>query len=74
MNGTFASLNGTATNLGEGAVFTFNSQFYEITYQASFAGNSFTGGNDVALLAVPEPAPPPRSSAASPSSSACAAR
>lgn len=56
INGTFTSLNGTATNLSEGSVFLLNSQFYKITYLANFSGNSFGGGNDVALLAViPEP-------------------
>ena len=56
INGTFSSLNGAATNLSEGSIFTMNSQAYEITYQANFATNSFTGGNDIALEAViPEP-------------------
>lgn len=56
ISGTFSSLNGTATNLSEGSIFTLNSQSYEITYQANYATNSFTGGNDIALEAViPEP-------------------
>lgn len=55
INGTFASLNGAPTTLNEGATFFLNSQQYTITYQASFAGNSFTGGNDIALRAIPEP-------------------
>lgn len=55
VGGTFGSLNGVPTTLSQGSIFTFNSQPYEITYLASDAGNSFTGGNDVALLAVPEP-------------------
>ncbi|EDY16755.1 autotransporter-associated beta strand repeat protein [Chthoniobacter flavus Ellin428] len=56
INGTFSSLNGTATNLSQGSIFTLNSQAYEITYQANFATNSFSGGNDIALEAViPEP-------------------
>jgi autotransporter-associated beta strand protein len=56
INGTFASLNQVATNLSEGSVFSLNSQSYQITYLANFSTNSFTGGNDVALLAVvPEP-------------------
>lgn len=57
INGTFGALNGVATSLTEGAQFTFNSQQYTITYQANFAGNSYTGGNDVAvmLVSVPEP-------------------
>lgn len=56
INGTFSSLNGTATNLGEGATFALGTQAYEITYLANYSANSFTGGNDIALLAVvPEP-------------------
>jgi autotransporter-associated beta strand protein len=55
INGTFSSINGTPTALNEGAQFTVNSQQYKITYQANFTGNSFTGGNDVALMAIPEP-------------------
>jgi autotransporter-associated beta strand protein len=57
VNGTFASLNGAATNLAQNAIFSFNSQNYEITYNANFTTNSFTGGNDIALeaVAVPEP-------------------
>jgi autotransporter-associated beta strand protein len=56
INGTFGALNGTPTSLSEGSQFTFNSQVYTITYQASFANDSFTGGNDVALLVgIPEP-------------------
>ncbi|HSI15467.1 MAG TPA: autotransporter-associated beta strand repeat-containing protein [Chthoniobacter sp.] len=56
ISGTFASLNQVATNLGEGSVFSLGSQSYQITYLANFSGNSLSGGNDVALLAVvPEP-------------------
>ena len=55
INGTFGSFNGVTTTLTEGSAFTFGSQVYDITYLASFAGNSATGGNDVALIAVPEP-------------------
>lgn len=56
INGTFSSLNGIATNLSEGSIFSYNSQSYEITYQANYLSNSFTGGNDIALMAViPEP-------------------
>ena len=56
VSGVFTSLNGVATNLNEGSLFTFNSLNYRITYQADFGASSFTGGNDIALLAVPEPA------------------
>ena len=37
--------------------FNVSGQEYQITYQANFEdAPSFTGGNDVALMAVPEPA------------------
>ncbi len=59
INGTFSSLNGVATDLSEGATlstFALGSQAYQITYLANYATNSFTGGHDIALLAVvPEP-------------------
>ncbi|MEP6669812.1 MAG: autotransporter-associated beta strand repeat-containing protein [Chthoniobacter sp.] len=59
ITGTFSSVNGIATDLGEGMTFStgaLGTQAYQITYLANFAGNSFSGGHDVALLAVvPEP-------------------
>lgn len=54
ISGVFTQLNGTATALSEGSVFTWNSQQWQITYQANF-GTSFTGGNDIAIAAIPEP-------------------
>lgn len=55
--GVFSKLNGVTTLLTEGSEFVWNSQYWQITYEADFAGGAFTGGNDVALLAVvPEPA------------------
>jgi hypothetical protein len=51
------AISGTFTGLNEGSTFTVGGQDYQITYQANFETTpSFTGGNDVALLAVPEPA------------------
>lgn len=35
--------------------FTIGSQIFRISYDADSSGNSFNGGNDIALLAVPEP-------------------
>ena len=55
VNGTFTSLNGSATNLGEGQVFALGSQLFEITYHGSYSSNSFTGGQDISLMMVPEP-------------------
>ncbi len=53
--GVFTKLNGVNTTLGEGSLFSFNSQSFQITYTATF-GTSFTGGNDIAIQVVPEPA------------------
>ena len=55
VTGVFGSLNGITTTLSEGSVFTLGSQDFQITYGANSAGNSFTGGNDIAVIAVPEP-------------------
>jgi len=55
VTGTFASLNGVTIPLNEGSQFTFGAQQYLITYTANFEGRSFTDGNDVALMAIPEP-------------------
>ena len=55
IQGVFTSLNGVNTTLGEGSKFTWNSQSWEITYKADSATSSFSGGNDVALMVVPEP-------------------
>lgn len=55
------AVNGTFAGLAEGALFSAGGLQFQITYQANYdsavpANNSFTGGNDVALLAlVPEP-------------------
>ncbi|MEI9896341.1 MAG: hypothetical protein WDN28_21370 [Chthoniobacter sp.] len=43
---------------GPGATLEFGGQDYEISYQADFNGiasGTFTGGNDIALMVVPEP-------------------
>lgn len=59
ISGVFTSLNGVPTTLAEGSEFSWNSQQWKITYQAdytgSYEGSSFTGGNDAAIIVVPEP-------------------
>jgi fibronectin-binding autotransporter adhesin len=55
ITGVFTSLNGVTTTLSEGSDFSWNSQQWRITYQADFGSSSFTGGNDLALLVIPEP-------------------
>jgi autotransporter-associated beta strand protein len=57
VTGVFATLNGVTTNLSQGATFTSGGREFQISYTASgFGGSpSLAGGNDVALLVVPEP-------------------
>lgn len=55
VSGVFASLNGITTNLSQGAIFTSGGQQFVISYTADSAGKTFLGGNDVALMAIPEP-------------------
>lgn len=55
VSGEFTKLNGLTTTLTEGSQFSWNSQDWLITYQADVGGSSFTGGNDVAIVVVPEP-------------------
>ena len=55
VTGVFTKLNGIDTTLAEGSPFTWNSQWWQITYKAK-ATTEFTGGNDIALKVIPEPA------------------
>lgn len=55
INGVFGQLNGVATVLDEGSSFFWNSQEFQITYLADFGSGTFAGGNDIALMAIPEP-------------------
>lgn len=55
ISGIFATLNGAATDLSQGALFTLAGQQFQISYTANSASGTFGGGNDIALLAVPEP-------------------
>lgn len=55
IQGEFSSFNNVVVSLEEGSLFEWNSQQWQITYQADFESLSFTGGNDLALMAVPEP-------------------
>jgi len=55
VTGVFTKLDGADTTLDEGSTFGWNSQSWKITYVAD-AGISFTGGNDIAIKVVPEPA------------------
>ncbi len=55
IDGTFESLNGATTTLTQGSLFTVGAQAFTISYIGHLAGNSFTGGNDLVIQAVPEP-------------------
>lgn len=46
---------GTFSGLAENAIFTIGGNSFQISYFGNSAANSFTGGNDVVLMAVPEP-------------------
>lgn len=51
------AVSGTFTGLAQGALVGNYLGFdWQISYLADSAGNTFTGGNDIALTAVPEPA------------------
>jgi autotransporter-associated beta strand protein len=51
-------ISGTFLNLPEGQTFTVGGQIFRITYQGDFTTNATTGGNDVLLMAIPEPGTP----------------
>ncbi|MDP3849271.1 MAG: autotransporter-associated beta strand repeat-containing protein [Luteolibacter sp.] len=50
------AISGTFSGYAEGGTFTFDSQKFKITYLADYDTTSFTGGNDLALQVIPEPA------------------
>lgn len=55
ISGIFESLNGVLTDLSQGSFFTLGGQGFLISYEGSFIGNTFSGGNDIVLQAIPEP-------------------
>jgi autotransporter-associated beta strand protein len=55
VTGIFATLGGVVTDLSQGALFSVGGQSFQISYTGNSGGGTFTGGNDVALMAVPEP-------------------
>jgi autotransporter-associated beta strand protein len=48
-------ITGTFNGLANKSFVTLNGQIFQISYDADVTSGSFTGGNDVALFAVPEP-------------------
>jgi len=56
LNGSGSAVSGTFAGLPNGShVFSSSGQNFIISYAANAGTNSFTGGTDIALLAVPEP-------------------
>ncbi len=56
LNDESDAINGTFSGLAQDAIVTNYGGFdWKISYTANSSGNTFTGGNDVALMAVPEP-------------------
>jgi autotransporter-associated beta strand protein len=54
--GTFANQQGVDSNLpGFATIYGADGQEFAISYTANFASDSLTGGNDVAIMAIPEP-------------------
>lgn len=49
------AIDGSFAGYAEGATFSFGSQTFVLTYQADSGTASFTGGNDLAIQAIPEP-------------------
>lgn len=52
------AINGTFSGLNDGAIVDLGGVLWEISYDANFqngVGDSISGGNDIALMAVPEP-------------------
>ena len=50
------AISGTFSNAAiQGGTYTFDGQQFAISYLGDYGTTSFTGGNDVVLMAVPEP-------------------
>ena len=49
------AITGTFTGLAQGDTVTLDGYDWKISYTANSVGGTFLGGNDVALMAVPEP-------------------
>jgi hypothetical protein len=56
LNDDSDAVTGTYTGFSQGDVVASYGGFdWQISYLADSVGNTFTGGNDIALMAVPEP-------------------
>ncbi|WP_035610600.1 autotransporter-associated beta strand repeat-containing protein [Haloferula sp. BvORR071] len=55
LNDETDAINGTFSGLANNSIFNAGGQLYQISYFGDSGTNSFTGGNDGVLMAVPEP-------------------
>ncbi|CAN5441720.1 hypothetical protein BH09VER1_BH09VER1_46650 [soil metagenome] len=55
LNDSTDAINGTLFGLAQGATFSAGGYLWQVSYTGDSAGNTFTGGNDLALQVVPEP-------------------
>lgn len=57
VNGGAAGIGGAGqfSGLAQNSIFMVGSESFQISYSADFGSNAFTGGNDIALMAIPEP-------------------
>jgi fibronectin-binding autotransporter adhesin len=55
LNDEADAISGTFTDLANHSTFSQGGSSFQISYFGDSASNSFTGGNDVVLMAVPEP-------------------
>lgn len=55
ISGVFEKLNDVATDLSQGALFSVSGTDFYISYTGDLGSNSFTGGNDLVIQAIPEP-------------------
>jgi autotransporter-associated beta strand protein len=56
LSGVFEKLNGETKDLTNGATFRVSGQDFKISYFGDVGAGSFTGGDDLVIQAVPEPA------------------
>lgn len=56
LNDGIDPITGTFSGYADGSTFLLGSQSFMLTYQGDSGSNSFSGGNDLAVMVIPEPA------------------
>lgn len=56
LNDGFDAISGTLAGVAQGETFVSGGYLWQVSYEADAAGGLFTGGNDLAVQMVPEPA------------------